>query len=437
MIFNELQQFRQTLYDSLGNARDALFDLMDAVLTSACIVSFVSLSQSPVFRRQWSSTYAALRDTHLPRSKILKQLVRQIPTQQQPLLAGDASRWNRPAAQHLKDRSLSGRAGDATTVGQSYSTLAWIAEAQGSWALPLRHERITSFETPVSKAAFQLKQVTRQLAVRPLAIDDRGYGNASFVNQTDGIAADLLLRLASHRCVYGVPPAYRGRGAPAKHGHKMKLNDPETWRVPIETVEVDDPKWGRVRVSRWSAYHFRKSPKRAMEVLRVEVVETRNGKRRLTPLWLAWLGEQMPPLETLWLQYLRRFALEHWYRFAKQRLYWTHPQFSSVSATEQWSSLMPLLSWQLWLARKECIDHPLPWQAPQDSLTPGRVAQAFASILAAIGTPAPAPKPRGKSPGRVKGHKPTPRPRYPTVKKRASNPKKSEQSLSSSVATAA
>lgn len=437
MIFNELQQFRQTLYDSMGNARDALFDLMDAVLVSACIVSFVSLSQSPVFRRQWSSTYAVLRDSRLPRSKMLKLLVQQIPTQQQPLLAGDASRWNRPAAEHLKDRTLSGKTGHATTAGQSYSTLAWIAEAEGSWALPLRHDRITSFETPASKAAFQLKQVTRQLAVRPLAIYDRGYGNASFVNQTAGIEADLLLRVASNRCVYGAPPAYRGRGAPAKHGHKMKLNDPETWQVPVETVEVDDPKWGRVRVSRWSEYHFRKSPKRAMEVLRLEVLETHNGKRRLTPLWLVWLGEQMPPLETLWLQYLRRFALEHWYRFAKQRLYWTHPQFSSVSATEQWSSLMPLLSWQLWLARQECTDRPLPWQAPQDALTPGRVAQAFAGILAAIGTPAPAPKPRGKSPGRVKGHKPTPRPRYPTVKKRASKRKKSEQSPNSSGATVA
>lgn len=437
MIFNELQQFRQRLYDSLGNARDALFDLMDAVLVSACIVSFVSLSQSPVFRRQWSSTYEALRDSRLPRSKVLKLLVRQIPTREQPLLAGDTSRWNRPAARRLKDRTLSGKAGHATIVGQSYSTLAWIAEDSGSWALPLCHERITSFETPASKAAFQLKQVTRQLAVRPLAIYDRGYGNASFVNQTDGIAADLLLRVASNRCVYGAPREYQGRGAPAKHGHKMKLNDPETWSVPVETVEVDEPKWGRVRVRRWSAYHFRKSPKRAMEVLRVEVLETQNGKRRLAPLWLVWLGEQMPALETLWLQYLRRFALEHWYRFAKQRLYWTHPQFSSLAATEQWSSLLPLLSWQLWLARKECSDHPLPWQAPQDSLTPGRVAQAFAGILAAIGTPAPDPKPRGKSPGRAKGHKPTPRPRYPTVKKRAAKGKKSEQSPNSPVATAA
>jgi hypothetical protein len=90
---------------------------------------------------------------------------------------------------------------------------------------------------------------------------------------------------------------------------------------------------------------------------------------------------------------------------------------------------MPLLSWQLWLAREDCHDHPLPWQAPQVSLSPGRVAQAFASILAAIGTPATPPKQRGKAPGRAKGAQPTPRPRYPTVKKRVSKRKKSEHSL--------
>jgi hypothetical protein len=98
---------------------------------------------------------------------------------------------------------------------------------------------------------------------------------------------------------------------------------------------------------------------------------------------------------------------------------------------------MPLLSWQLWLAREECIDHPLPWQSPQDALSPGRVAQAFASILVAIGTPAPPPKPRGKSPGRATGYQPPARPRYPTVKKRASKRKKSEQSPNQSDLTAA
>jgi hypothetical protein len=435
MIFNQLQEFRQNLYDIMGNGRDAIFDLMDAVLVSGCITSFVSLSQSPVFRRQWASVYAGLQDSRLARGQVLKLLVSQIPTGEQPLLAGDASRWNRPAAKRLKDRSLSQRTGSGITVGHSYSTIAWVPEASGSWALPLRHERITSFETPASRAAFQLKQVTRQLSVRPLAVYDRGYGNASFVNQTAEIEADLLLRLSANRCVYGAAPAYKGRGAPAKHGHKMKLNDPQTWSPPSESLEVEDPKLGRVQVRRWSQYHFQKSPQRPMEVLRVEVLES--GKRRWPPLWLAWLGQTMPPLETLWLKYLRRFALEHWYRFAKQRLYWTHPQFSSMAAAERWSELMPLLSWQLWLARQECIDHPLPWQSPQDSLSPGRVAQSFASILAAISTPAPPPKRRGKSPGRTTGQRPSPRPAYPTVKKRVSKRKKSVQSQNGSDPTAA
>ena len=58
-----------------------------------------------------------------------------------------------------------------------------------------------------------------------------------------------------------------------------------------------------------------------MEILRVEVLAPVGRKRKFAPLWLAWIGDVLPPLATLWLKYLRRFALEHWYRFAKQRLY--------------------------------------------------------------------------------------------------------------------
>jgi hypothetical protein len=207
MIFKQLQPFRQGLYDSLGKARDAIFDLMDAVLVSSSLPSFVSLSQSPVFRRQWPSVYAALQKSRLPRARLLKLLVSQITPAEQPLLAGDASEWSRPTAKTLRERTFHGGAGKAMTVGHRYSTLAWMPEAVGSWALPLRHERITSFETPGSRATFQLKQVARQLPVRPLAVYDRGYGKARFVQQTAEIESDLLLRLATNRCVYGAPPA--------------------------------------------------------------------------------------------------------------------------------------------------------------------------------------------------------------------------------------
>jgi len=38
------------------------------------------------------------------------------------------------------------------------------------------------------------------------------------------------------------------------------------------------------------------------------------------PLWLIWVGEAFLSLEKVWSQYARRFGVDHWYRFAKQRL---------------------------------------------------------------------------------------------------------------------
>jgi hypothetical protein len=85
---------------------------------------------------------------------------------------------------------------------------------------------------------------------------------------------------------------------------------------------------------------------------------------------------------------------------------------------------MPIVTWQLWLARQLVAQRPLPWQKAQVKLTLGRVAQSFGSILAVLGTPARPPKLRGKSPGWSRGRKRRPRIRYPTVKKGLARPKK-------------
>lgn len=437
MIFERLIQFRQDLYKLIGRSQDSLFELMDAVLTSPHLSSLVQASLNPLFRRQWSSVYSGLKRSRLPRGKLMKALVAQIPQATGVFLAGDTTVWPRPHATTLKERTFERRAAGTIQLGQSYSTLAWVPEASGSWALPLRHERVTSFETPASKAAFQLKQVCRQLPVRPVAGYDRAYGNAPFIKATATIAADLLIRLPSNRCVWGAPPPYSGRGAPRKHGHKFKFSDPDSWPRPDTDIEVEDPQVGRVRVRRWGHYHFRRAPQREMEIIQVEVIAPKGRRRSFNPLWLAWVGASSPSLARVWVQYLRRFALEHWYRLSKQRLYWTLPQLTSPRAIETWSLLVVLMSWQLWLAREACPDTPLPWQSAQTNLSPGRVAQSFGVILAAIGTPAQAPKPRGKAPGWPHGQARSPKARYPSIKKRASKRKKSELSPNTPGPTAA
>ena len=141
------------------------------------------------------------------------------------------------------------------------------------------------------------------------------------------------------------------------------------------------------------------------------------------------------PLEEIWHQYLRRFSLEHWYRFAKQRLHWTMPSLKTPAQSDRWSDLMPLMTWQLWLARDLVTQYRLPWQSATIALSPGRVAQCVAghpprsmfSLLIQIGTPASSPKQRGKSNGRTIGFKCTPRTRYPVAKKTYSQPKKQQQ----------
>ena len=75
MIFDHLRQFRQTLYSCFGASKDALFELMDAVLMSPSLRSFVCLSQHPIFRRQWSSTYSALHDGRIHRAKLHRYLL--------------------------------------------------------------------------------------------------------------------------------------------------------------------------------------------------------------------------------------------------------------------------------------------------------------------------------------------------------------------------
>jgi len=87
---------------------------------------------------------------------------------------------------------------------------------------------------------------------------------------------------------------------------------------------------------------------------------------------------------------------------------------------------MPMITWELWLARDIVADKPLPWQKPMVKLTPGRVAQAMGGVLAAIDTPAsaPKPKPRGKSPGWVQGQARLRRTRYPVVKKTTNKARK-------------
>ncbi len=161
-------------------------------------------------------------------------------------------------------------------------------------------------------------------------------------------------------------------------------------------------------------------------MIQVQKLNSKGSLKKRRPLWLVWVGEQFLELKDIWQQYARRFKVDHWYRFSKQRLHWTLPNFSTAKQSERWSDLMPLMTWQLWLAKDLVQENHLPWQSQEKNLTPGRVAQSIFSLLVEIGTPASLPKTRGKPPGWKTGKKRSKKNKYPIVKKSYSRPKKSK-----------
>jgi len=148
--------------------------------------------------------------------------------------------------------------------------------------VPLLHERITSWDSPISQAVQQLSSVSAHLPSRALSLWDSEYGCAPFINQTAELPVDKLMRLRSNLCLWGTPAAYGGRGRPKVHGDKFKLNDPTTWRNPAQKIEVNDPDLGQLRVRVWHNYHFRLSPSHPMSVLLVERLTT-DGCPKISP----------------------------------------------------------------------------------------------------------------------------------------------------------
>ena len=159
------------------------------------------------------------------------------------------------------------------------------------------------------------------------------------------------------------------------------------------------------------------------------------------PMWL-WASAPLPgdaALRALWQAYLRRFDIEHTFRFLKSRLGWTRPLLRDPAAADRWTWLIIAACAQLWLARGLAALTRMPWQPPQPpaAMTPGRVRAGFRCARAAAGTPARTPKPPAPGPGRPAGSKnkrkaPRHRPGKTTRKqpKQAKNPRNKEKQTS-------
>ena len=142
------------------------------------------------------------------------------------------------------------------------------------------------------------------------------------------------------------------------------------------------------------------------------------------PVGLIVMGNRRMELSLrdIYQAYLQRYDLEHFFRFGKQKLLLDKFQTPDDQHEEHWWRLVALAYLQLWVAKDTACHLPRPWEKYLPSvvnkqITPAMLLRDMSRIIRQIGTPAPAPKRRGNSPGRRKGVKLTPRKRQPVMKK--------------------
>ncbi len=442
-----LRLFRESLHRCCPRRADGLFELCDAILTAGTVPSLVHLSLTTVHRRGWCSLYAALQKGKVGEESIRDLLAHQLPDQAAPpVFAVDVSTWPRCDAECSPERGYyyhpsRHSEGQPIVAGWAYQLVTRLSFERDSWVAPADARRVRPEQDTNDVAAEQVEALSRRLpesSTVPLYLFDAGYDPVRLQRNLEECGAQILVRLHSGRVFYADPPNRERRpvGRPFRHGEKFDCKDPRTWPLPDHEHLCETTDYGEVRVRAWSGVHPK--TRRAAErygsesacvvrgtVILVEVARLPRGERRRKPkvLWLWWNcpGEAEPNLDLLWRSYCRRFDVEHFVRFLKQRLGWTTPRVRHPEQADRWAWLVMAAYVQLRLGRAIVADRRLPWERPLESgsLTPTRVLRNFASLLPSLGTLARAPKPRGRSPGRPKGSLSGPAKRYPALKKAA------------------
>jgi DDE superfamily endonuclease len=447
-----LSRFRRELYDCLAARADALFELTDAVLcTQGPVTSLPELSLAGVHRRGHGAMYDALAQGRINVARLQMALAGlELPrgADRQISIALDVTPWPRPDAECSPERLHCHRPcrcdGIRQTIpGWPYQVAAALGGGRSSWTAVLDAVRLRPADDLTEVTAAQIRDLLARLAQagqrRPgdppvLFVLDSGYDVVRLTWLLRAEPVRLLGRIRSDRVMYAPPGKRRGTrpGRQPRHGSEFRLADPATHPTPIQNSTGHHDRFGKTLARCWSRLHPRLNRRDAWaghvgELPAVEgtllhlLVEHLPGARDPKPLWL-WHSDPDATaydVDRLWRIFLRRFDIEHTFRFFKQTLGLTRPRLRTPEQADRWVWLILTAYTQLRLARRLAQDLRRPWERPltPNQLTPGRVRRGYPRIRRTLGTPASAPKAPHPGPGRPKGRISTPAPRHPVGKK--------------------
>jgi len=430
-------QLRHQLWQCFPRSADAFFELADALTCASAARSLPELSLSPVFRRKWPSVSEALSDGRIESQRRSENWTEVLLAEHEgPVwISFDSTSIPRPESETSPDRGMISvsnwpHAKRPVSVGWQFLTVMLLPNRRSSWGAILSQERIPSSQTAVEIAMTHLEPLRPLLPDQVRVLADRWYPTGPFLSACKLLEVEALMRLKRNRKLYRTaPPAEAGkRGAPRKDGAVFQGSKPETWGEPDEMWQGEDEAGRPIQVFAWHPLHVRQA--RAIEVTVYRVLRERARGTRRDPVerWFCFLGPVPLPLCEVVSTSRSRFSHEHTSRFLKQDLFWAKARVRTPEQCERWSLIVATAMNQLVLARSLGQASFRPWERRQEVITPRQVRRCMPAILAQVGTPATAPKTRGKSPGRTKGTCVAKAKRCPVIRKPKPVPKKRRKS---------
>jgi hypothetical protein len=435
----DLSRFRQEFYHCLTARADALFELTESALCAdGPITSLVELSLATEHRRGHGTLYEGLNQGRIDIDRFRNVMARQsIPRGEDGriTLGIDVSNWLRPDAntspQRLFCHTYARGKGQAQIIpGWPYSFIAALEPGRTSWTALLDVARMRPTDDHTDLAATQLRTVVDALITTGhwrwgdpeiWIIGDSGYDGPRLAFLLADLPVQVLVRLRSDRVLaFPAPPRRPGvRGRSTRHGARFAFTDPATWPSPAHTTTTDTTRYGTARARSWDRLHSKLTrsgawaehgdPLPIMEgtVIRLQV-DRLPGTGTPKPLWLWYsaTASSAGQVDRLWQMFLRRFDLEHTFRFLKQTLGWTTPRVRAPEAADRWTWLIVAVYTQLRLARPLVEDLRRPWErkpAVLARLSPARVRRGFRAVRLTTVLPASAPKFGRPGPGRPAG----------------------------------
>lgn len=346
-----------------------------------------------------------------------------------------------------------------------------VSDGQGKWSLPLSIERVGADQTASGKALGQLNQLfahaqlglSGRLCLNTL---DSKYGNAAYLAPAFGHAN--LVNLTRFRAGMKIWTVGRGRntkGAPRIYGEKFYLHPKsktKTYRHPKtkqpcevyqrsvfelpgdEHLVLDGQTEGgrkvQIQVWRWNTLLIRSKNGNNMkdkpfDLLAINVTDKQTGRPLFKRgMFIAINGRRKNEIAARegYQAYRRRYDIEPFIRFSKQRLLLDKLQTPDVGHFDNWLLLHQPTAWLLYVAAEEATFRPKKWRKylPQNkpAAEPPRlsIAQTRHAAQELFLTFDPTPfKPLKSKKGRPrqKGEKQIQRTRYEVVKKTTSKTK--------------